>query len=81
MQVETLRRLDRRLLAPDRGISHFRFECQLGFRRGRLALASSYLAASCRSIAGKLIQWINFRPGSYSEHPLIQAVQISAATS
>ena len=33
------------------------------------------------SIAGKLIHWINFWPGSYTENPLIPAVQISAATS
>ncbi|RRH71518.1 hypothetical protein EG244_16320 [Falsigemmobacter faecalis] len=53
----------------------------LWFRRGRLAMVFSSLAAACCSIAGKLIHWINFWPGSYAENPLIPAVQISAATS
>ena len=80
VHVEILRQLDQRLLALDRGCRHLRLEGRVWFRRGRLPMVFSSLATSCCPIAGKLIHWINFWPGSYAENPLIPAVQISGAT-
>ena len=59
----------------------FALNAGLWFRRGRLVMVISSLAASCRPIAGKLIPRINFWPGSYAENPPIPPVQISRTTS
>ncbi len=53
----------------------------LWFRRGRLVMVISSLAASCCQIAGNLIHRIKCWPGSYTENPPIPAVQFPRTTS